>query len=374
MEHTQMTTHDRCSPGGAPRTNTHQVSIGNVMVGGGAPVAVQSMLSCPTTETETCLAQIDRLQENGCEIVRVAIPNKDALESFGRICSLSPLPVVADIHFDYRLGLEAVKRGAAKLRINPGNIGSIDHVDALIDTAGTAGIPIRIGVNAGSLASEYREQVDTPLAVRLSASAVAFVEHFISRGFGDVVVSAKAHDVMTTVETYRRLSEALPEIPLHLGITEAGTLQQGTVKSAVGLGVLLMEGIGDTMRVSLTAPVEEEVRVAWEILAALGLRRRSPELVSCPTCGRCQVDMVSIANEVSDRLQSVDKPLKIAVMGCVVNGPGEAADADIGVACGKDAGVIFANGKKLRKVPESEIIEALFEEIETFKDNSEECS
>jgi len=342
---------------------TRRVQVGSVAVGGGAPVAVQSMLSCPTDDPEACLAQIEALHAVGCEIVRLAIPRADVLDGFGEVCARSPLPVVADIHFDYRLALGAIERGAAKLRINPGNIGSEKKVDAVIEAAGAAGIPIRIGVNAGSLELHLREKEGWTLSEKLVESARLAVAHFEQRGFRDIVVSAKAHDVVQTVETYRLLSAELPEVPLHIGITEAGTIRQGTVKSAVGLGILLSEGIGDTMRVSLTGDVTEEVRVAWEILASLGLRRRSPELISCPTCGRTQIDLVGLANEVQSRLETIQSPLKVAVMGCVVNGPGEARDADVGVAGGDGEGAVFAHGKVLRRVPEDEIVDALFEEI-----------
>jgi (E)-4-hydroxy-3-methylbut-2-enyl-diphosphate synthase len=322
------------------------------------------MLNTQTEDADACLAQIAALEAAGCELARVAVPSAEALEGFGRICEASPLPVIADIHFDSRLALEAVRLGAAKLRINPGNIGSWEKVDAIIDAAGAARIPIRIGVNAGSLAREFAERTELTLPERLAASAVSFVEHFSARGFEDVVLSAKAHDVRATVETYRLLASELPQVPLHLGVTEAGTLRQGTVKSAAALGALLLEGIGDTLRVSLTAEPVEEVRVAWELLAACGLRRRTPELVSCPTCGRCQVDLIAIADEVQQRLQEIPKPLTVAVMGCVVNGPGEAREADVGVACGVGKGAIFSEGRVLYTVAEGQIISALFEEIE----------
>jgi (E)-4-hydroxy-3-methylbut-2-enyl-diphosphate synthase len=322
------------------------------------------MTNTNTGDAEATLAQIRRLEDQGCEIVRVAIPRADVLDGFERICADSPLPVIADIHFDHRLAIEATRRGAAKLRINPGNIGDMARVDAVIDEAGAAGIPIRIGVNAGSLARDYQD-LDMPLADKLAASAVSFCEHFESRGFSDIVVSAKASSVVTTIQTYRALAAQVP-YPLHIGVTEAGTTFSGTIKSAVGLGVLLEEGIGDTLRVSLTAPPEEEVRVAWEILAALDIRRRGPELVSCPTCGRCQVDLVPIACEVDRRLRSLDAPIKVAVMGCVVNGPGEARDADVGVAAGKGVGLVFRHGEPVRKVPEDRIVDALFEEIDSL--------
>jgi (E)-4-hydroxy-3-methylbut-2-enyl-diphosphate synthase len=322
------------------------------------------MLNTQTEDVEACLAQIATLEAVGCELVRVAVPGVEALEGFGRICEASPLPVIADIHFDFRLALEAVRLGAAKLRINPGNIGSWEKVDAIIDAAGAAHIPIRIGVNAGSLAREFAERTELALPERLVASAVSFVDHFSARGFEDIVLAAKAHDARTTVETYRLLASELSQVPLHLGVTEAGTLQRGTVKSAAALGALLLEGIGDTLRVSLTAEPVEEVLVAWELLAACGLRRRTPELVSCPTCGRCKVDLITIADEVQKRLREISKPLTVAVMGCVVNGPGEAREADVGVACGVGKGAIFSEGRVLYSVAEDQIISALFEEIE----------
>lgn len=335
--------------------------VGSVAVGGDAPIAVQSMTNTDTRDPQATLAQIAALAEAGCEIVRVAIPHADALAGFKTISARSPLPVVADIHFDHRLAIEAVRLGAAKLRINPGNIGDMSRVDAVIDAAGEAGIPIRIGVNAGSLAAEYRDY-DWPLPEKLAASATAFCEHFESRGFSDIVVSAKASSVTTTIEAYRLLATRIP-YPLHIGVTEAGTAFAGTVKSAVGLGTLLEAGIGDTLRVSLTANPLEEVRVAWEILAALDIRRRGPELISCPTCGRCEVDLVPIAAEVESRLREMSSPVKVAVMGCVVNGPGEAREADVGVAAGKGVGLIFRHGAPVRKVAAEDIVEALFEEI-----------
>jgi len=346
------------------RRSSTQVNVGDVTLGGGAPVRVQSMTNTDTKDAEATLGQIAELAEAGCEIVRVAIPRADALDGFARVCESSPLPVIADIHFDHRLAIEATRLGAAKLRINPGNIGYTSRVDSVIDAAGAAGIPIRIGVNAGSLAAEYHD-LDWPLPEKLAASAVAFCEHFESRGFTDIVVSAKASSVRTTIEAYRLLADRVP-YPLHIGVTEAGTAFSGTVKSAVGQGVLLEQGIGDTLRVSLTAPPAEEAHVAWEILAALDIRRRGPELVSCPTCGRCQVDLVPIAGEVDRRLRELDTPIKVAVMGCVVNGPGEARDADVGVAAGKGVGLVFRHGQPVRKVAEAEIIDALFEEIDAL--------
>jgi (E)-4-hydroxy-3-methylbut-2-enyl-diphosphate synthase len=349
----------------AERRESRPVMVGNVPLGGRAPIAVQSMTTTDTADAAATLAQIERLADAGCEIVRVAIPSAAALDGFSEVCGASPLPVVADIHFDHRLAIEASKRGAAKLRINPGNIGAWDRVDAIIEAAGEAGIPIRVGVNAGSLAEQYRD-ADWPLANKLVASAVAFCAHFENRGFEDIVVSAKASSVTSTVEAYRCLADELA-YPLHIGVTEAGTSRSGTVKSAVGLGILLAEGIGDTLRVSLTADPVDEVLVGWEILAALDIRRNGPELISCPTCGRCGVDLIPIAEEVDRRLRQRRTPIKVAVMGCVVNGPGEAREADIGVAAGKGLGIVFAKGKPLRKVPEDQIVDALFEEIDRLE-------
>ncbi len=343
------------------RRDSRPVMVGSVPIGGRSPISVQSMTNTDTRDVATTLAQIARLADAGCEIIRVAVPRRDALDGFAAVVAGSPLPVVADVHFDHTIAVDAARAGAAKLRINPGNIGPTERVDAVIDAAGEAAIPIRIGVNAGSLAEQYRD-VDWPLAEKLVASAVAFCRHFESRGFEDIVVSAKASSVTSTIAAYRLLSEQVP-YPLHVGVTEAGTSLAGTVKSSIGLGILLAEGIGDTLRVSLTADPVDEVLVGWEILAALDLRRIRPELISCPTCGRCEIDLIPIAEEVERRLRQIRTPLKVAVMGCVVNGPGEAREADIGVAAGRGVGLIFAKGQPIRRVPEDEIVDALFEQI-----------
>lgn len=357
-----------------PRNATRRVHVGDVAVGGGAPVSVQSMTNVPMVDgpdgpwldVEGNLAQIERLAKAGCEIVRVAIPNRASIARFGQVALQSPLPVVADVHFDYQIAMGACHEHAAGLRINPGNIGSMEKVDAVIDAAGEAGIPIRIGVNAGSLEDSLAERDDLTQAEKLAISARGFVDHFYERDFSDIVVSAKAHDVMTTVNAYRSLSRSMPEVPLHIGVTEAGGVLQGTIKSAAGLGMLLAEGIGDTMRVSLTADPVEEVAVAFGILSAVDVRRCKPEIISCPTCSRCQVDLIPIADEVSRRLANLNKPLKVAVMGCVVNGPGEARYADVGVACGRDEGLLFARGEKLRRVPADAIVDELLALIETL--------
>lgn len=336
--------------------------VGQVAIGGDSPISVQSMTSTDTCDVDATAAQVDALAAAGCEIVRVAIPSSSALAPFSEISSRAPIPVVADIHFDHRLAIEAARLGAAKLRINPGNIGDWAKVDAVIDAAGEAGIPIRIGVNAGSLAPQDRDR-EAPLSEKLADSATRFCEHFESRGFEELVVSAKASSVNATVDAYRRLSAKVP-YPLHIGVTEAGLGIAGAVKSAVGIGILLEEGIGDTIRVSLTGDPVAEVGAAWGILAALDIRRRGPELISCPTCGRCQIDLAAITQEVTDRLAHSSAPLKVAVMGCAVNGPGEAAEADVGVAAGGGVGLVFRQGQVVSKVAEDRIVDALFDEIE----------
>ena len=352
-----------CGKAEKPNRKTRQVFVGEVPVGGGAPCAVQSMLNYALNDVAANVEQIKRLREAGCEIIRIAIPSKKDLDFFESICEQSPLPVVADIHFSAEIAIEAACRGAAKLRINPGNIGGLEKTKLVIEAAKAAGIPIRIGVNAGSLDSSIAQREDLSLAEKLTLSAKGYVDFCFEQGFYDVIVSAKAHDVPTTVATYRLLSEEIPEVPLHIGVTEAGTLFQGLIKSASGLGILLEEGIGDTMRISLTDDPIEEIRACWTLLAALGLRRRNPELISCPTCGRCKVDLIGLAKQVERRLSEVNRPLQVAVMGCVVNGPGEAASADIGVACGDGSGVIFSQGKTLRRVEEAAIVDVLMEEI-----------
>ncbi|GAB4274276.1 MAG: (E)-4-hydroxy-3-methylbut-2-enyl-diphosphate synthase [Coriobacteriia bacterium] len=345
----------------AART-TRRVYVGGVPIGGGAPVAVQSMTSTPTQDVDATLGQVMRLHEAGCEIVRVGIPSRSALDAFERICAESPLPIVADVHFDPVIACEAAARGASKLRINPGNIGDWDAVLRVVEAAGKAGIPIRVGVNAGSLHPDVADE-DWPLARKLATSASTFCERIAAEGFEDLVVSVKASSVAPTVEAYRLVAEELP-FPLHLGITEAGLGTAAVVKSAIGIGALLLDGIGDTVRVSLTGDPVREVEVAWEILASCDLRRRRPELIACPTCSRCGIDLADLAERVSDRLSRLDVPLKVAVMGCVVNGPGEAAEADVGIAAGQGIGVVFVRGQEVAKVPEAELEDALFTQIE----------
>lgn len=347
-----------------PHDRTRRIMVGDVPVGGGAPVAVQSMLNVAADDAAANLAQIEALAEAGCEIVRMAIPRRDCLDAFEAVCAASPLPVVADIHFDARIAIEAAARGAAKLRINPGNIGGLEATREVIAAAAASHIPIRIGVNAGSLDPAFAERGDLTQVEKLVGSAASFVEHFRARGFLDVVLSAKAHGVVTTVEVNRALSRELPDVPLHVGVTEAGGARQGTVKNAAAVGALLMEGIGNTIRLSLTADPVEEVNVAWDLLSAVGLRRLRPEMVSCPTCGRCQWDLMGVAAEVERRLADVRAPISVAVMGCVVNGPGEARDADIGLAGGRGRAVLFAGGEPIRTVDEADAVDELFSEID----------
>jgi (E)-4-hydroxy-3-methylbut-2-enyl-diphosphate synthase len=326
------------------------------------------MLNTGPHEVAAAQAQIAELADAGCELVRIAVPQADSLPFLREYVQTSPLPVIADIHFDHRLALGAIEAGVAKLRINPGTMGDWAKVDAIIDAAGQAAIPLRIGVNAGSLAAEVAEYRDLSLAEKLVESALSFQRHFEERGFYDIVLSVKASSVPVTIAAYRDLSHRSP-YPLHIGVTEAGTAGTGSIKSAVGLGTLLADGIGDTLRVSLTADPTAEVAVAWDILAALDLRRRSPELISCPTCGRCQVDLIPVAAEVEAGLDALAQQypqaagLKVAVMGCVVNGPGEAREADFGIAAGRGRGRIFAQGQPLHTVPESELVAALLDTI-----------
>ena len=338
--------------------------LGPLRIGGGSPVMVQSMTNTDTRDIGATLGQIEKLASLGCEAVRVAVLDDRAAACLKELHDKSPVPLIADIHFDYRLAIKAIEAGFEGLRINPGNIGDWAKVDAVIDAAGAAGCAIRIGVNAGSLEQDIAERDDLTQPEKLVMSSERFVRHFEDRGFTNIVLSAKAHSVQTTLDTYRALSREIPHVPLHLGVTEAGTKLQGTIKSSVGLGILLSEGIGDTMRVSLTADPVEEPPVAWGILQSLGLRRRGPEIVSCPTCARCQVNLIPIAEEVTERLKNYSAPLSIAVMGCAVNGPGEASDADLGVACGRGQGLLFSHGQIIGKVAEDQIVDALMAEVD----------
>ena len=347
------------------RKKTRQIHIGSVAIGGGAPISVQSMTNTKTTDTEATVQQIKALTTAGCDIVRLAVPDMAAAENLGNIIKEVNLPLVADIHFDYKLALEAIRQGISGLRLNPGNIGGEEKVRAVVQEAKAHGIPIRIGVNAGSLDKKILEKHGGVTAEGLVESALQHVRILEQQGFYDMKISLKAHDVPMTLAAYRLMSEKV-DYPLHLGITEAGTPNTGIIKSAVGIGSLLAEGIGDTFRISLTGDPVVEVKVANEILKALGLKEYGPTLVACPTCGRTSIDLPAIAAQVEKKLESITEPIEVAVMGCVVNGPGEARGADVGIAGGKGEGLVFRKGEIVRKVPESELVTELFKEIDAI--------
>jgi (E)-4-hydroxy-3-methylbut-2-enyl-diphosphate synthase len=345
------------------RKTTKQITLGTVKIGGGAPVVVQSMCNTDTRDVLKTLEQIGRLEQAGCEVVRLAVPDMDAAKMLGEIRKGTRLPLVADIHFDHRLALEAVKQGVDGLRINPGNIGGKEKVSEIVHACKDRSIPIRIGVNAGSLEKHLLEKYQHPTAEAIVESAFGHIQILEDLNFTDLKVSLKASDVLTTVASYRLFSEK-SDYPLHIGISEAGTLFSGTIKSSVGVGLLLAEGIGDTLRVSLTADPVEEVRVAYEILKSLKIRRRGVNIISCPTCGRTEIDIIGLAQEVEKRLAHVKEPLTVAVMGCVVNGPGEAREADAGIAGGKGIGLLFRHGAIIKKLAEAELADALVKEVE----------
>ncbi|MEW6408070.1 MAG: flavodoxin-dependent (E)-4-hydroxy-3-methylbut-2-enyl-diphosphate synthase [Patescibacteria group bacterium] len=346
------------------RKKTRKLKIKELTLGGDAPIVVQSMCNTDTRDVAATVAQIKELEALGCEFVRVAVPDVIAARAIGEIKRKINIPLVADIHFDYRLALECVKQGIDKLRINPGNIGSEEKIKAVVGAAKGRKIPIRIGVNSGSLEKDILKKYDDKVTAQgMVESAMRHINILENLDFRDIVISLKASDVQRTVEAYRLLSQKV-DYPLHLGITEAGTIFSGTVKSSIGLGALLLSGIGDTIRVSLTADPCEEVRVAKEILKSLELRNFGRTIISCPTCGRTEIDLIRLAREVERKTEHIKKPIKIAVMGCVVNGPGEAREADVGVAGGKGCGVIFRHGKIIRTVKENKIIKSLLEEID----------
>jgi (E)-4-hydroxy-3-methylbut-2-enyl-diphosphate synthase len=347
------------------RRPTRPLWIGPVQIGGGAPVSVQSMTNTDTRNVAATLAQVERLAAVGCEIVRLAIPDQKAARAFREIKLASPVPLIADIHFNHRLALAALEGGADALRINPGNLGGAKKTKVVVEACRDRGVPLRLGVNAGSLEADLLEKHGAPTAEALVESALRWISAFEDWNFFNFKISLKSSDVTTTIRSYRDLSRQV-EYPLHLGVTEAGGLIAGTVKSALGIGFLLAEGIGDTIRVSLTRDPEEEVRVAYEILRALRLRERGVELISCPTCGRCKIDLFSLAEQAERRLLSIATPIKVAIMGCVVNGPGEAREADIGIAGGKKVGALFKRGELVRKVPEKELLAALLREVATL--------
>lgn len=345
------------------RRKTRVVDVGGIKIGGGNPISIQSMCNTDTRDVESTVKQIMQLEEAGCEIIRVAVPDMEAAEAIASIKKQIHIPLVADIHFDYRLALECIKNGIDKVRINPGNIGDRSRVKLVADAAKANGVPIRIGVNGGSLEKRLVEKYGGATAEALVESALGHVAILDELNFSDVVVSIKMSNVPVMLDAYRRFSE-VSDIPLHIGVTESGTERMGTIKSSVGIGALIAEGIGDTMRVSLTADPVNEIYVARDILRVLGERNDGVEFVSCPTCGRTQIDLISIANEVEKRLQNCRKSIKVAVMGCVVNGPGEARDADIGLAGGCGEGLIFKKGEILRKVPENMLVDELIKEID----------
>lgn len=344
---------------------TKQIMVGGVPIGGGAPVTIQSMTNTRTDDVEATLHQIRTLAAAGCEIIRVAVPDMAAAKAVGKIKEGSPIPVVVDIHFDYKLALEAIAAGADKVRINPGNIGGADHVKAVAQACAQRGVPIRIGVNGGSLEKPLLAKYGGVCPEAMVESAFGHIRLLNQFDFDDICVSLKSSSVPMTMKAYQLMSQA-SDYPLHIGVTEAGTVRMGTLKSAVGIGGLLALGIGDTMRVSLSADPVEEVYAAKEILKAAGVRREGAELVSCPTCGRTRIDLIALANEVEERLKTVDKPITVAVMGCVVNGPGEASAADCGIAGGVGEGLLFKKGQIVKKVPQEQLVEELFALIDTL--------
>ena len=348
------------------RRQTRQVTIGGIKVGGGAPISVQTMTKTKTSDVDGTVAQIVQAADAGCDIVRVTVNDKEAADAMEEIVRRSPIPVVADIHFNHVFALKAIEANVAKVRINPGNIGSRDRIHQVLGAAKDKGIPIRIGVNSGSLEEDILEKHGYPTAEALYESAMRHVGICDDLGFRDIIISVKSTDVRLMIEAYRLVAQRT-DIPLHLGVTEAGTTRIGTIKSAVGIGTLLAEGIGDTIRVSLTDEPVKEVEVGKEILRSLGLATRNVELIACPTCGRLEVDLFAIMAELEKRLEGVKKPVKIAVLGCVVNGPGEASEADIGIAAGKGVGILYRKGEVIRRVKESEIVDLIVEEVRNFQ-------
>ena len=342
-----------------------QIKVGGVSIGGGAPVVIQSMLNTKTTDVEGSLEQLKKLASAGCQIARLAVPNKEAAQSFGEICKHSPLPLVADIHFDYKLALLAAEGGASKIRINPGNIGGEENVQAVVAACKDRNIPIRIGVNGGSLDKKLLEKYGHPTAEALVESAFQHLELLEKHGFYDTCVSMKSSHVPTMVAA-ARLFRSKCDYPIHIGVTETGPVRMGLMKSAMGIGALLLDGIGDTIRVSLTDDPVEEVYAAKDILKAAGLRKEGVNIISCPTCGRTQIDLIGLVNKVDEALKDCQKPITVAVMGCVVNGPGEAREADIGIAGGDGCGMLFEKGQQICKLPYEELLPALLKRIEAL--------
>ncbi|MCG0275026.1 MAG: flavodoxin-dependent (E)-4-hydroxy-3-methylbut-2-enyl-diphosphate synthase [Thermosediminibacteraceae bacterium] len=349
------------------RRPTKKVYVGDIYIGGDSPVTVQSMTNTKTHDVKATVNQILALEEAGCDIVRVAVPDMEAAKAIAEIKKNIHIPLVADIHFDYRLALEAIKNGADKVRINPGNIGGLERIKKVVKAARERNIPIRIGVNSGSLEKDILEKYGSPSAEALVESALRHVNILEGLDFNDIIISIKSSDVLTTVKAYEMLAKKV-DYPFHLGVTEAGTIFSGTIKSAIGLGILLYEGIGDTIRVSLTGDPVEEVRVGKEILKSLNLIESGVNLISCPTCGRCQINLIGIAREVEKKLTGIKEPITVAVMGCIVNGPGEAREADIGIAGGNGKVAVFKKGRIFKTVPESEAVDVLISEILSMLD------
>lgn len=346
------------------RRKTRTVMVGTVEVGGNAPISIQSMTNTHTDDIESTVKQIHELEALKCNIIRVAVPDVKTVKCLGEIKKRINIPLVADIHFGHNLAIEAIKQGVDKIRINPGNMKKKDKLEEIVHLAKDKGIPIRIGVNSGSIRSNNGHDED--IAELMVKTTLRYCEHFESLGFKDIVVSLKASDVQKTMDAYRSIAKQC-DYPLHLGITAAGVPDDAIIKSAIGIGGMLSEGIGDTLRVSFTGPPHQEIKAGYKILEALGLSESTDaEIISCPTCGRCEIDLLNIVNEVRKRLPSQKKSVKIAVMGCIVNGPGEAMEADIGIAGGKGVGFLFKKGEKIRKIPESEMVSTLLEEIETI--------
>ena len=345
------------------RRQTRQLNLGGVQIGSQAPISVQSMTNTRTDDAAATLAQIKRLAEAGCDIIRCAVPDMPAAEGLKTICRESPIPVIADIHFDYRLALAAIAAGVHGLRINPGNIGGNDRVAAVVAAAKERDIPLRIGVNAGSMPKDLLEKYGHPTPEALVEAAWQHIHILEDMDYRNIKISLKAHDVPLTIAAYRLMASQC-DYPLHVGVTEAGTINSGIIKSAVGIGTLLAEGIGDTIRVSLTGDPVREVQAAYDILKSLGLREHGPTLISCPTCGRTKINLEKLALEVERRLADISEPITVAVMGCVVNGPGEAREADVGIAGGINEGLIFRKGQVLKKVPEDQLVDELYQEID----------
>jgi (E)-4-hydroxy-3-methylbut-2-enyl-diphosphate synthase len=352
------------------RKKTKQILVGQVAIGGNAPISVQSMTNTDTADVDSTVAQILRLEKAGCEIIRVAVPEMEAARAIEQIRARITIPLIADIHFDSRLAVAAMEHGAQAIRINPGNLGGPEKLALVVDAAKIHKVPIRVGVNSGSIEKDLLKEFGYPTPQRPDAlinSALRNVRLLEAQGFTEIKISIKSSDTLTTIAGYRRLAE-LTDYPLHIGVTEAGGLIAGTVKSSVALGILLFEGIGDTFRISLTRDPEEEIRVGWELLRSLHIRQRGPEMISCPTCGRTKIDLFPMAEEIELVLQTMKSNLKVAVMGCVVNGPGEAREADIGIAGGVGAGIIFKKGEVWKKLPEAELVPVFLEELKKMEE------